>query len=522
MTEVVSISRLRACAEPSWTARGVLIGMLAMCVATGVLALGEFKGIKSLVQAGFAAGAVWCVWRYPVTASGVYLLGFYLPDQLLLNRAPLPYPHIVLPIALGAAVLVPAKPAVQIPYYGGAAWGLLVVLAIFTFASSLWGNEWVPHSLILGLAFAVTTFALLGTARDWWLTVGTLGAAELLVGVWTYFAARNMGGEAVVGHFARSETTGDVNYMSFHVGIALLAGWCIALCGGAMVTRIGWLCRTMRAVGLLVAIVGLVLLVQFESRGMSVAVVGALAASLIHPSVKWRTRIASMALLGLLVLAVAHTPAYKSFMERWEDSETVKSGTGRSELWDAAWQQYNHSRVITHLVGFGYGTEIWHTKFSGLVPASQVSTHNSFLRFLLDQGLLGAGLFCGVLAICAYHAWRRNDGIGHLRFVLLVFLVIACLSLDPHVVTEFWLAFALCLPLGLGAKRGPFKNALVSCPSPRRHSAERCTSLCAPKSGYGARKAHPRTWQPGLQRVPSVGFAVHNAHRRFPDFRLPE
>ncbi len=45
-------------------------------------------------------------------------------------------------------------------------------------------------------------------------------------------------------------------------------------------------------------------------------------------------------------------------------------------------------------------------------------THNSFLPFVLDQGMLGIALFAFALAFSAHHAWRRKDEFGNLRFII--------------------------------------------------------------------------------------------------------
>jgi len=486
----------------------VLVGALAVCVALGVLTLAEFKGAKSVVQAGVAAGAVWCVCRYAASTIGIYLLAFYLPTQIFLSRAPLPYPYIVLPIALAAAVLLPSQDRAEIPRLGGAAWGLLLALGMLTCASGLWGNEWISPNLFLGFAFALSAFAMLRSERDWWLGVGALAAAELVFGLWTYYTARNLAGDEVVGHFARSEEIRDVNYTSFHVGLAVVTGWCAALRGCRLLKSMRALSFAARGMALLVFVAGLLLIVQFQSRGISAAVAAGLGASLIHSRMKLKTIIVSGILFGTFLAAMLQTPAFDGFLERWRDTEAIKSGTGRFSLWKSSLQQYEDSPLITQIIGFGYGTELKHTQFDGLVRGSQVSTHNSFIRFLLDQGLAGAALFALALAFCAHHAWHRKDEVGNLRFSMVVFLVIACLSLEPHVSTEFWLALGLCLPLGLASGPVPAFSRSARAQAPGRSAAWMALArLNAARRGWRAARTPSQVIQrPPYPHIASGGF----------------
>jgi O-antigen ligase len=478
-----------------------------------------------VIQAGFAAGAVWCVCRYPASAIAIYLLGFYLPTQILESRAPLPYPYMVLPIALAAGILVPSHQRVGIPRLGGAAWILLLALCMLTCASCLWGNEWISPNLFLGFAFVLSSFAMLRGERDWWIGCGGLAAAELVLGLWTYYTVRNLAVDGAAGHFASSEATGDVNYSSFHVGLAVLTGWCVALSGCRLLKSARGLSFAIRGMAVLVFVVGLLLIVQFQSRGISAAVVLGLAASLIQSRSKFRTVAVTGVLLGIFLTAISQTATFDLFLERWRDKDEMASGTGRLDLWKSSWQQYEEGPVITKIIGFGYGTELKRTKFDGLVRGSQISTHNSFIRFLLDQGLAGVVLFVLALAFCSYHAWRRQDEVGNLRFGIVVFLAVACLSLEPHMSTEFWLALGLCLPLSLSSVSVPVPAVSLSAgPQARRPVAawRPFAGLNAARRRWSAKRHASQLMQrPPYPRITSVGFARQRIRRRFFAPKLP-
>lgn len=486
-------------------AEHALVGAVAACVAMGVLTLAEFKGVKSLVQAGVAAGAVWCVWRYPACAIGVYLLGFCMPNAVLVGRAPLPYPQVVLPVAFAAAIFLPGpRQRVSIHGCGGAVWALLLALTLLTCASSWWGNEWIGANLLLGFAFALSAFALFRSERDWWIGLSSLAGAQLVIGLWTYYIARNLDGEGAVGHFARSDATGDVNYMSFEVGLAVVAGWCVTLQGSRFLMKLHRLSFQARGIGLTLTVIGLLLLVQFQSRGMSVAVLAAFVASVVHSRMKLKTIVLTGGILGVLVVAVSQSPAAKGYWERWGDSETLASGSGRSALWRSSLHQYGESSLITRTIGFGYGTELKRTAFDGSVKPSQISTHNSFIRFLIDQGLVGLILFVLLFALCGYHAWRRQDEIGNLRFSLVFFLLVACLSLEPHLSTQFWIVVGLCAPLNFSA---PLPGPMAAAPIRWRRS-----EVALRSGGIAARSGWILTRHPARlvhrRRISSVVFTA--------------
>lgn len=480
----------------------MLVGALAVCVAVGVLTLVEFKGVKSVVQAGVAATAVWCVCRYPVSAIPIYLLGFYLPCQVLRGSAPLPYPEFVLPISFCAAALLRSHSGLAIPRAAKSVLALLLALSILASASSLWGNSWISLNIVLGFAFVLASFAILRTEREFWINCAILAAVELAAGVWFCYAGRNIVQDDTFRQAAVIEQLGNTNYASFHLGLAIVICWCAAMggCSGAIVAK--WRALSVRGFALLCAAVGLWMAVRLQSRGVSLAIAGGVIASLIHSRLKLKRVILAGLLAGTLMAAASQTAAFDAFMEQWRNKEEIASGDRRFALWKTSLQQYEESPLITQIFGFGCGTELKRTHYTGSFRPSQVSTHNSFIRFLLDQGMVGAALFTLALAFCAHHAWHRKDEVGNLRFSMVVFLVIDCLSMEPHESTVFWLALGLCLPLELSSVVVPATNR--SARSQPRPVAPAWMAHAGLK--YAARIPFQGMRRPPHPRITSVGF----------------
>lgn len=479
--------------------------VIAAALLTGVAVpfFGEFKGLISVVQACAATSTVFCVWWYPLSAIPIYLFGYQVPYYFI-NRAPITYPGAVLSIAIVVSLLLPRRQQTGIPLSARQIFALLGCLFCLSAASSLWGNDWISIDVTLGFIFVLGTFWMLRNERDWWIGISMLGMAEVMVALALFRHGQAEAYQAGEMVHERGEMTGDPNYASFLIGLAITTAWCVAMQGCSYLKSRRRLVAGLKVLAILITAGGLYSLVHFQSRGLSAAVVGALAASMLHLRKGFKGLLIGGLAAGLLFAVVWQTPAFEGLMERWSNKSELSDGNDRLTIWKWVFEQWQEGPLLNKVLGFGSAAEI--EKAGAAIRSSrlsEVSTHNTFVRFFLDQGVVGAALFFCVLALCARCAWRRKDDMGNIRFSLLVYLTLAGLSIEPQRDPVFWISLGLCLPVG---------DADWVRARSRPHLAF---------SWWRTRSAFRGSVQPLLERDPTSASRLKIASRgRFPPSRL--
>ena len=180
---------------------------------------------------------------------------------------------------------------------------------------------------------------------------------------------------------------------------------------------------------------------ETQSRGGTIALLGAIVGLGFHRA---RMRRSGVLLVPMIVLTVGLTQVLSligGFLDRFriDDVETMAD---RMSVWREGLDAFLNASVVEKLLGRGLGAADFDT---GLSP------HNSGLRILLDQGLLGLALCAMLLIIALAGTWRRRDDVGVLQFGLLVFAVLGSLSIEPH---YFLPAFGILLGVSLAALPG--------------------------------------------------------------------
>jgi hypothetical protein len=421
--------------------------VVALLTGLGVPLFGEFKGFISIIQACAATATVFCVWRYPVSAIPIYLFGYQVPYYLI-GRAPIPDPQIVLSIGIVVALLLPMRQQAESTRSARQLFALLVCLSLLSAASSFWGNDWISLDLILGFTFALGCFWIVRMERDWWIAMFSLGGAEVMVAL-ALFHHGKAEFESDLSIHIRGEMTGDANYASFFIGLAITTAWCVAMQGCSYLECRRRLAAGVRVLAILITAGGLYIFVHFQSRGLSVAVVGALLASMLHFRKGFKHVLVGGLAAGVLFVVVSQTPAFEGLMQRWSNKNELSDGNLRFQLWKWVFEQWQGGPLFNQLFGFGSAAKIEKAgaAFGKSAKLSEISTHNTFVRFFLDQGVVGVALLLCVLGLCAHRAWCRKDDVGNIRFSLLAFLTLAGLSIEPQRHPVFWISLGLCLPI---------------------------------------------------------------------------
>jgi hypothetical protein len=134
----------------------------------------------------------------------------------------------------------------------------------------------------------------------------------------------------------------------------------------------------------------------------------------------------AVSVVGVLYLALDPTwaalgqglDAAESVLTRGESAESLQSLTGRTELWEAVWKEYQ----VSPLIGHGYFV----TSRTGLLDVwsgpSNRTAHNVFLQVLVSTGLIGLVLFlwagANVVWSVVRSGWTRAGADGRLAFLV--------------------------------------------------------------------------------------------------------
>lgn len=129
---------------------------------------------------------------------------------------------------------------------------------------------------------------------------------------------------------------------------------------------------------------------------------------------------------GLVVAAVSLAVGLSSALADLDPE--VQTLTGRTQIWDAAWQMWRASPL------FGYGPSAWgvsHRLSIGMPFA--VSAHNQFLQSLSAAGLLGVLTLLFHVAVLAFAMFRIRKETRGVSLALLCFLLARCTTEAPLV-----------------------------------------------------------------------------------------
>jgi hypothetical protein len=423
---------------------------IALLAGLAVPTFGVFKGWISIIQVCAAVAAVSCVWRFPVSAIAIYLFGYQVPFYLTVGHALIPYAGGVLSTGILLALLSPMRRHFELPRAAQQILLPLGCLCLLSVASSFWGTDWISLDAILGFAFALGSFWIFNKERDWWVAIGWLGLAETMVSLGLFIYKKSEVQSEDFLH-AKGEMTGDANYASFFIGLAITTAWCIAIRGWGYLKRSPhqYVAAGLRVLATLMVAAGAYVLVHFQSRGLTAAVVGALAASVLHLRRDFKQFLVGGVLAIVVLALISQTSPFESLMQRWSDKSELRDGNSRVQIWQWVFDQWQTGPLFNKVFGFGCAAEVEKAGayFGGSAKMSEVSTHNTFLRFMLDQGAVGIGLFVWVLFCCLRCSWRGSNDLANIRFTLLVFLILAGLSIEPQREPVFWICLALCIPI---------------------------------------------------------------------------
>ncbi len=194
---------------------------------------------------------------------------------------------------------------------------------------------------------------------------------------------------------------------------------------------------------------------------------------------RWSRRLAvAVAVsIGLSVVGAVAYQASPGVRDRVGQLVTHGGELSRPILWRAGWELFR-DRPLTGTGGGSYNTLFERHRPKGFIDDPQWA-HNDYLNTLSDYGLIGFGLFFGVVASVAWRSWRqagandRRSRAGRDAFAVGGGLGVGLLAFAIHLGVDFhWkipalaLAFATCAALAV-PPISPAPSAIVTRPRRR-------------------------------------------------------
>jgi len=351
-------------------------------------------------------------------------------------------------------------------------WNALVVLVTgygVWIAASLWwatSTSWVLSILDswgLAVAYMLALAILVRRTDQLTAVLATLSIGSCVFGLVSFatYASSN-------GVSRGDGLQGDPNYFAVYQIIALPATLTLAA-----TTKRPWL----RAV--LYGVVGIIVLsvVSSLSRGGMIALGMVVVASLVLPwQIFFRRRAHRGIYAALIALAIVIALALgsTSFVARAQSIIHPGSdrGSGRTDLWNAAWNAYTHHPLFgLGAGGFRADSLQWLTTTPGVdlranwvAPGKEV--HNAYLESLTELGPLGLILFVGIILTTGWFCVRsfkrarraRDDLLSRYSLALAVSLVgYACgaVFLSNELSKALWVIVGLALAIDAITRRLP-------------------------------------------------------------------
>lgn len=333
--------------------------------------------------------------------------------------------------------------------------GLLAAVAaygLWTLASAFWAEDTGPvttalFSYLLALAYMLSFAFLVRGTRQLKQIFATLAFGSLVFGL-VSFATYSAG----AADDRAAGLQGDPNYFAVYQVIALPAALVVAALTSRPQVRLA-----------LYGVVGVIVLsvVSSLSRTGLIALTGVVLATLLLP---WRaffrrpsqklSYAISLVIASAAAAALGATALISRIQALLEPGEESDRGSGRSDLWRAAWRGFHENEVL------GLGAGNFRTRSLDLLQSTPgVDTtknyvragreaHNAYLGTLTELGVVGLALFLLVIGLTGTYLIRsakRSRRAGRTDLERFSFAVLV--SLFGFLLSAFFLSNELGKPL---------------------------------------------------------------------------
>lgn len=181
-------------------------------------------------------------------------------------------------------------------------------------------------------------------------------------------------------------------------------------------------------------------LILLASRGIFISMFAGLLVILFKTIKSARTAIFLIVLMVIGILILPQLPAVDTLIKRFEGSD-MKTLNDRSYIWKKGIQSIENASPV-HLL-FGQGL-----RSSEAISAEGVtgitSTHNGYLRMLIEIGIVGLLSFLGIHWVIIKRLVYRKDAIGIVCLATLTYLMVANISGTMTDNFIYWIAYGYC------------------------------------------------------------------------------
>jgi exopolysaccharide production protein ExoQ len=177
----------------------------------------------------------------------------------------------------------------------------------------------------------------------------------------------------------------------------------------------------------ILAVSGTALLLSKSRTSLIATAAGLLTCEVLNARSKGR--IAAVATVGCLLLALASSDSFGALWKRGASDDALQTVSGRTELWDVVWRDV----CAQPWLGYGYGA-YWTSDrvHRGAVEWAPTSAHNGYLDIAAELGFTGLVIMFAFLAICWRNGWqlRSLDHSNHDIGVLLLSVITSFLVIN--------------------------------------------------------------------------------------------
>lgn len=258
----------------------------------------------------------------------------------------------------------------------------------------------------------------------------------------------------------------DQNDVSFLAGFGLLT--LLSLLAGR---RLSLLATVAVWAGMAGGVYALLLL---ASRGMSIAFAVAALTVLGRSLLPARRSVPILLAVVLAGAVLVNLPGSDALIVRFQGAN-VSTANDRLPLWTASLHDIENSGVVQILFGRGFASSM---SMIRRVNPMLTSTHNVYIQMLYDFGVVGLTCFLAIHLSLMGRFWRRRSTVALFAFSVVVFMLMADLTITASDQFLYWvavghlLALATALDLGRGEPPAGVPVALAP-PVPRVPALER-------------------------------------------------
>lgn len=119
-------------------------------------------------------------------------------------------------------------------------------------------------------------------------------------------------------------------------------------------------------------------------------------------------------------------------------------GSGRSKIWQAAFEKFSESNIVRQFYGYGYGSFRSAVNYIASGHESAYEAHNIFVNMLIEGGAVGVALLLFVFAKTFLLSYENKNYCGMLA---VVGLAVAGISLDMQATRVFTAVFIIAIVL---------------------------------------------------------------------------